>query len=266
MQQPSYLMEHPDECTRLAMKTKADKVLNQAVWAGIAEGMHVLDAGCGVGKTTSILKELVGDTGSVTGLDSSPQRLQEARKLYGREGVKFVEHDLRDPFEPEEVYDAVWMRFFLEYFLNDPLSIVRHAISRLKPGGLLVLVDLDKIAMSPYSARFDKTIQEVMDCLEHNRNFDPYAGRRLYGHMIDLGMQEVRVEMEPHHLIYGDIDEINLYNWIAKAEVAGKTSGCDFKEYGGDFTALLEDFRTFLNDPRRFIFTPMILCRGIKPE
>ncbi|WP_246143126.1 class I SAM-dependent methyltransferase [Macrococcus equipercicus] len=36
--------------------------------AGISEGMHVLDVGCGHGEVTQVILELVGKSGSVTAL------------------------------------------------------------------------------------------------------------------------------------------------------------------------------------------------------
>ena len=174
-----YMMENDEECRRLDVKTLPEDVVRQARWAGIMEGMKVLDAGCGVGKTTSVLKELVGDAGTVTGLDFSEARLEEARRRYGRQGIRFIHHDLRRPYESEEQFDAVWMRFLLEYFRDDPLSIVRNVARSLKPGGILCLIDLDHNSLNHHghSDRLEKTIQAVLRSLEANCNFDPYAGR-----------------------------------------------------------------------------------------
>lgn len=263
----SYLMENGEECHRLEIKTLPDDVVRQARWAGFTEGMNVLDAGCGVGKTTSVLKDLVGYTGRVTGLDFSGSRLEEAQARYGRDGIRFVHHDLRNPYEPEEQFDAVWMRFLLEYFRDDPLSIVRNATRRLKPGGIICLIDLDHNSMNHHghSDRLEKTIQAVLRSLEVNRNFDPYAGRKLYSHMVDLGYRNIVAHVEAHHLFYGKLEEKDTFNWLRKMDVAAQSSGCDFAEYGGDFNAAREDFHRFLTDTRRFTYTPIIMCRGVRP-
>ncbi|HKI51445.1 MAG TPA: methyltransferase domain-containing protein [Geothermobacteraceae bacterium] len=262
-----YLMEHAGECSRLEMKTRAEQVLRQASWAGIGEGMHVLDAGCGVGKTSSILKELVGDSGSVTGVDLSPGRLQEATQRYGRDGVRFIQHDLTQPFQSQPQYDAVWMRFLLEYFADDPLNIVRNAAATLKPGGIMVLADLESNSLNHHglSNRLSRTIEDVIGCLGRYGNFDPFAGGKLYGHLYDLDFREIEITAEAHHLIYGEISVADRANWLSKLEVAAKSSGSTFAEYDGDFSLLSKEFKEFLDNPRRFIFTPIIICRGIKP-
>jgi ubiquinone/menaquinone biosynthesis C-methylase UbiE len=47
--------------------------------AGIGPGMSVVDVGCGPGDVTLLVGDLVGPTGSVTGVDSSPEALARAR-------------------------------------------------------------------------------------------------------------------------------------------------------------------------------------------
>ena len=56
--QSGYLMENDQEALRLDVKTDADAVERQALWAGIQPGMRVADLGCGAGKTTFHLNRL----------------------------------------------------------------------------------------------------------------------------------------------------------------------------------------------------------------
>ena len=59
----SYLMENSEEALRLELKTDPEAVHIQANWCGVQPGMHVLDAGCGPGKVTSILYEFTRPRG-----------------------------------------------------------------------------------------------------------------------------------------------------------------------------------------------------------
>lgn len=43
-------------------------------------GSHVLDIGCGTGLNFAPLQERIGPTGSITGVDASPQMLEQARR------------------------------------------------------------------------------------------------------------------------------------------------------------------------------------------
>src|SRR5580704_306482 len=55
--------------------------------AGLSPGMAVADFGCGVVATTRTLAELVGPSGSVTGIDVSAAQLEQGRNLCRAEGI-----------------------------------------------------------------------------------------------------------------------------------------------------------------------------------
>src|SRR5215813_5193497 len=50
--------------------------------AGVRPGMRVADLGCGVGMVTMLLRELVGPSGHVVGVDASDEQLAQARELW----------------------------------------------------------------------------------------------------------------------------------------------------------------------------------------
>jgi len=100
--------------------------------------------------------------------------------------------------------------------------------------------------------------------LEKNANFDPYAGRKLYSYLYDLGCAEIGVNLQAHHLIFGKLREVDEFNWKKKVEIAAKNSGYRFSEYDGGYTEFYEEFMLFFNDKKRFTYTPLIACRGRK--
>jgi ubiquinone/menaquinone biosynthesis C-methylase UbiE len=263
----TYLMENQDEGKRLELKTDKEAVKRQAAWAGIGPGMRVLDVGCGTGITTGALAELVGPNGHVTGLDFSAERLTTAREQYGADNVDFVCHDIHQLYHSAQPYDAMWTRFFLEYFRAEQQQIVVHSIAALKPGGIACLADLDNNSLghSGMGKRLQETLLDVMFRLEKDFNFDPYAGRRLYGHLYNLGFLDINCTAEMHHLIYGDIEEKDSYNWLRKVEVAAQKSGCPYTAYGGSFESFHREVQEFMSSPLRFTYTPLIIARGIKP-
>jgi len=74
------------------------------------------------------------------------------------------------------------------------------------------------------------------------------------------------VSMSPHHLIFGQLDEVDEYNWRKKLEIAVKNSGYPFREYEDGYDGFRRAFKRFFSNPRRFTYTPVITCRGRKPE
>ncbi|MEA5115054.1 MAG: methyltransferase domain-containing protein [Geobacteraceae bacterium] len=267
MQHKGYLMESADEATRLDMKTDVKALNRQALWAGIRPGMRVADIGSGSGITTSYLHALVQPGGAVTGVDASGERIAYARDRYGVGGIEFHRKDLLQPLDELGKFDFVWVRFVLEYFRSNSDSLVRNISSIVKPGGILCLVDLDHNCLNHYgmSTRLEKTLFGIIGALQEKANFDPYAGRKLYSYLYDLGYEDINVEVSAHHLIYGSLQESDSFNWMKKVEVAPKKIGYDFTEYEGGYEEFREEFRCFFNDPRRFTYSPIISCRGRKP-
>ena len=262
-----YLMEGPEETIRLDIKTDPDVVRKQALWAGIKPGMRVADLGCGSGKTSSILLDLVQPGGTVVGVDFAEDRWDYARRQYARPGLEFECRDIRKPLDRLGSFDFIWIRFVLEYYLRDSLSLLTNVQTNLKPAGILCLIDLDHNCLSHYglSDRLNRTLHEIMEVLQHRANFDPYAGRKLYSYLYDLALEDIAVEVAAHHLIYGELRENDAFNWLKKIEVAPQKIGYQFPAYQGSTEAFLTDYLAFFHNTRRFTYTPIISCRGYKP-
>ena len=264
----SYLMENLEESVRLEVKTDPEAVRKQAHWCGVRPGLRVLDAGCGPGNVTSILHGMIQPGGSILGMDYSKERVSYARKHYGRPpGINFQFHDICEPIVGMAPFDVIWARFVLEYNLEESREIVKNLTDRLKPGGHLCLLDLDHNCLNHYElpAKMEKILFEIMAKLEKDYNFDPYSGRKLYAYLYDLGYQNIQLDLRAHHLIYGKIGNADIFNWFKKVEIASIKTQELFKSYHGGHDAFFADFKAFFLDCRRFTYTPLILCKGMKP-
>jgi len=268
LKKDSYLMENIEEIIRLEVKTDPEIVRKQAFWCGMKPGLRVLDVGCGSGKVTSILHDIIQPAGRIVGVDYSKERIYYARERYGQKpGIDFHIHDLRASLVDMGMFDLIWVRFFLEYYRVESFDIVKNLTGCLKPGGHLCLIDLDHNCLNHYElpTKMEDILFQVMRVLESEYNFDPYLGRKLYAYLYDLGYQDIEVDITSHHLIYGKIKEKDLFNWIKKVEVACmKTRGL-FETYPGGHAAFFNDFKKFFLDLRRFTYTPLVLCKGMKP-
>ena len=262
-----YLMENDDESFRLELKTDAKTINKQALWAGISSGMNIVDIGCGSGKSTFCLNKLIQPKGNIIGLDFSENRIDHAKKHYSGNGINYICRDIFHPLNDLGQFDFIWVRFILEYYRSNSYEIVKNISKILKPGGILCLIDLDYNCLShfPPTPKFENAIFGMIKNLEKDANFDPYAGRKLYSYLYDLGYQNIDVNVEAHHLIFGNLNEKDEYNWTKKLQVASDKSGYQFHEYRGGSKEFFEEFKTFFSDPRRFTYTPVISCRGYKP-
>ena len=216
-----------------------------------------------------MLHRMAQPGGRILGVDYSPERIRYAEKNYGREpGIHFTVHDLRDPLEDVGFFDLIWVRFVLEYNRTESLDIVRNLTARLKPDGCLCLMDLDHNCLNhyPLSPRMEEILFMIMEKLERDYDFDPYSGRKLYAFLYDLDYRDIRLELAPHHLIYGELRDEDMFNWIKKVEVASAKTKDLFRTYPGGHEAFFEEFKQFFTNPRRFTYTPLILCKGTKPR
>jgi len=262
-----YMMESEEEAVRLDLKTDPEEVEKQALWAGIQPGMRIADLGCGSGKTTFVLNKLVGPSGSTVGIDISQQRIGYAESHYRHAGIEYICQDIRQPLDNLGMFDFVWMRFVLEYYRQDSFDIVKNISRILKPGGILCLIDLDCNCLRHYghSRRLDKYLKEFMEILENKFDFDPYAGIKLYSYLYDLEFQDIDVDVTAHNVIYGELKEVDNFNFTKKAEMAARNSGCRFQDYENGHEGFFKEFTDFFKDFRRFTYSPLISCRGVKP-
>ncbi len=101
-------------------------------FADVKEGERVLDLGCGCGTTSFMLEKLVGEKGTVIGIDISNPMLELARaraaKAHSR--VMFLEADASVHDFSRHKFDLIFSRFGVMFF-DDPVvgfTNIRHAM------------------------------------------------------------------------------------------------------------------------------------------
>ena len=105
-----------------------------------------------------------------------------------------------------------------------------------------------------------------MSELQEKANFDPYIGRKLYSYLFDLNFENINVEISAHHNIYGILNKNDEYNFLKKVEIAPNKINFKFNNYKGGYKEFIKETEESFRDPRRFTYTPIILCKGIKPK
>jgi ubiquinone/menaquinone biosynthesis C-methylase UbiE len=268
MSTDGYFMESEEEAKRLDLKTDPKVVDRHARWAGLQPGMRVADLGCGSGKTTFCLSKITGIEGETVGVDNARQRIEFAKKHYSSKRIDYILADIRSDLSFLGKFDFVWIRFVMEYYGSIAYEIVKNIHKILNPGGILCLIDLDYNCLTHYGLpkRLESAIQGIKQTLEKKADFDPYAGRKLYSYLYDMEYEDIDLALEAHHLIFGELNEVDTFNWTKKVEVGGKLSGYSFDDYEGGYEEFFEEFKKIFSHPRRFTYTPIILCRGKKPN
>lgn len=129
------------EWDRLRSELYGDTFTNCALLSLIPPDYRVADLACGTGTAAAALApHLTG--GSVTALDNSPQMLAAAKARCGSlANVRVQEGELTQLPLESGGYDAALLLLALTY-LPHPDRAIAEASRILKPGGVLVLVDL----------------------------------------------------------------------------------------------------------------------------
>ena len=107
--------------------------------AAAKSGEHVLDIGCGCGKTSLELADAVGPSGRVVGADISEPMLAHAKSRIGsRSQLSFLHADASvHRFDAE--FDLIFSRFGVMFFA-DPDSAFANLRRSLKPTGRIAFV------------------------------------------------------------------------------------------------------------------------------
>jgi ubiquinone/menaquinone biosynthesis C-methylase UbiE len=110
--------------------------------AGIREGFHVLDYGCGPGSYVKPVSEIVGESGKVYALDIQPLAVESVKKISEKHGLKNVETILSDRKTglPDESIDVVLL-YDTFHDLVDPKGALEELRRVLKPDGILSFSD-----------------------------------------------------------------------------------------------------------------------------
>lgn len=112
---------------------------------------NILDLGCGTGVVARALAAQDGFSGSVTGIDYSPELISAAQHLAVEEGVtnrvEFRVGDAQSLEDESEKYDAVIAHTLVSH-VPDPIKVVSEAARVVKPGGLVTIFDGDYASLT----------------------------------------------------------------------------------------------------------------------
>ena len=210
-----------DEVTRLEAQGRAIAPATRMIFAeaGIRPGMRVLDLGCGAGDVAFVAADLVGPDGSVVGVDRSADALARARLRAGQRGlmqVQFVEGDIHDP-APGGPFDAIVERLTL-WAVPDPAAVLRRQATVLRPGGLVVPVEVDLSPMRwlpeiPLGAQVKSWLVEGFA-----RAGLTMLGPRLWAIVQEAGLRPLgMIGVQPH---FGPDDPVGLAFLVENIRVA----------------------------------------------
>ena len=262
-----YLMESSNEGARLKAKTDRATVAEELGLCGLRAGDLALEAGCASGAVAEVMADLAGASGRVVGVDRSGARLLEAacsarlRTVQAPGRLDYLRGDVAALPLRTGRFDFVLCRLVLEY-ARDPAPLVRELVRVTRPGGRVVLADVDGYGAFHHGLTPERkaAIDAVQDLLKKS-GFDPFVGRKLFGMLRQAGVERVEVHLRPYHLVAGAASEDVLANWLYKLETLAplgrKVLGA---AWDGHAAALVDHLR----DPETLTYSVLFLAAGTR--
>jgi SAM-dependent methyltransferase len=168
--------------------------------AGISSGMKVLDVGTGAGDVALLAAGLVGQEGTVLGIDFNPELIDTARARVAAAGVEHVSFVVGDAASAEldRDFDAVVGRCVL-FFAREPAVLVRRLTGYVRDGGIVAFQEPANASLAPMSLPGSPLLDRMwVWILETYRraDMDLYMGLRLRGIFAEAGLPAPEMHLD----------------------------------------------------------------------
>jgi SAM-dependent methyltransferase len=153
-----------------------------------------------------MLAEMVGPSGSVTGIDVNGAQVEQARQLCMNEGLRntrFIEASAYSTGLERGTFDLVYCRFLLLH-LTDPTACLREMRELLRPGGILVVEDGDLTSAGSAPPTALNAFADLFGRLGPTRGLDYTLGRNLYHLVSSEGFCDVGLEIHQPAIVEGE--------------------------------------------------------------
>jgi ubiquinone/menaquinone biosynthesis C-methylase UbiE len=153
---------------------------------GLKPGIKVADVGCGPGNTSLWLADQVGEIGKVIGIDNSDAQLFILNNRILEKKIHNISTQKADIYQIDQMnekFDLIFCRFLFIHLTN-PLLAIKKLRMLLKPGGNLIIAELDNATWSSYpESKALKKDTELLCNVGVRKGADFCIGSKLYGYL-----------------------------------------------------------------------------------
>lgn len=259
-----YVLERKEEFDRLERQSEqqAYDFKDELRDLQAKEGSLILDAGCGSGVVSRYLATHFPKS-RVIACDCSALRIAQAAELASSIGnLRFETQDLKQLDYPDDQFDVILSRYVVEHQTPDDLQrVVSEMVRVLKPGGRIVVVDVDGIMHNIYPQT--RRVAQGLGLLLTAKRVDLHVGRKIPWLLAEAGLTSIswRVEVMSFQGASKSAELELMRDRFAIAaaffeEVLGRES----------FQAFKDDYLQSLAHPQAVSFFNKFIVSATKPE
>ncbi len=193
------------ELTRLERQATVAWPIERArlLEVGLKPDMRILDLACGPGFISRLIAAELGPEGEVVGIDLNDGLLEiaaataaEWNALPERSNLSFYKADAYRLDLPDDSFDLVYARFLFQH-LARPLDAMAEIRRALKPGGRLLIADVDDAVFNILPELPGLTpMMEIAAAAQSERGGDRRIGRKLPHYLKRAGFEDVTTDIE----------------------------------------------------------------------
>ncbi|GAA4344577.1 class I SAM-dependent methyltransferase [Flaviaesturariibacter amylovorans] len=216
---------------------------------------HFLDLGCG-GGTVAIAVAQSELARNVTGADFDATVLELARQDAAEAGLTNIRFETADAtaLDLHQQFDVVYARFLLSH-LTDPPDTLKRMARAARPGGLVLVEDIDFSGhyCAPASSAFTRYLELFVRAARNNGQ-DPDIGLRLFRLFHDAGLEDIGFSVTQPAFHEGPGKWMGYYT-------LDKISGAVLRQglaTQSELQATLDELKAFTADPNSIISLPRV--------